>query len=582
MAVVLGLVGGLLEGVGHMLLQQLNILSNVWYPIIWIAALFNGLLLGVLGLALSAGLSVLPNRPRLRTVVVFILALAAGLPWLALMLKEWIQSYAIFILTIGTAVAFTRGFQRHEAALLRFFRKSLPWALGLTGLVFLGIEGGSWWQERTGTNNLPPASASAPDVLIIIIDALRADHLSSYGYERPTSPTLDRLAAQGVLFEEAYATSSYTLPSHASILTGLYPSQHGVEWMTSKTHATASYPTLAETLQGHGYRTGAFSANTFWFSREHGFGRGFLHFDDFFHSLADRVLRTAYGRMITLSVLWRLGYEDIPARKRATDINEAVLDWLSRDVDHPFFVTINYMDVHDPYLPPQPYRNKFSDADNPGGLINWQLHIPDSLNTEALQGEIDAYDGSIAYVDDYIDRLLTALQQRDAERELLVVITSDHGEEFQEHGGLLHGYKLYRELIRVPLIFWQPGRIPEGVRVPRPVTNAAIPATVMDAVGTDEVLFPGPPLQRLWDASAAPAGWPFPLSELKQRPWVPEQYPVHHGSMRSLVSPGWHYIDHETLGPELYDWMNDPLEAHNVVHKPEMQPMLDRFQQVRP
>src|SRR6185503_20396940 len=122
--------------------------------------------------------------------------------------------------------------------------------------------------------------------------------------------------------------------------------------------------TLPEILQMRGYRTGAFSGNTYWFSREHGFGRGFLHFEDFFHSLADMALRTAYGRLVSRKVLWRIGYEDIPARKHADVTNAAVLRWIARDTSRPFFVMINYMDVHDPYLPPQPYRNRFAAQPN--------------------------------------------------------------------------------------------------------------------------------------------------------------------------------------------------------------------------
>src|SRR5262245_27499995 len=114
------------------------------------------------------------------------------------------------------------------------------------------------------------------------------------------------------------------------------------------------------------------------------------------------VMRTSYGRMLTKFVMPRMGYEDIAARKHASGTNTAVLDWLGKDDANPFFVFINYMDVHDPYLPPQPYRSKFSNAHEPGGLINWQLHIPDKLTADQLQSEIDAYDGAIAYVDDQI------------------------------------------------------------------------------------------------------------------------------------------------------------------------------------
>jgi arylsulfatase A-like enzyme len=227
--------------------------------------------------------------------------------------------------------------------------------------------------------------------------------------------------------------------------------------------------------RSRGYRTGAFSANTFWFTRAHGFGRGFLHFDDFFHSLADMAMRTAYGRMAVRLLRRPLGWNDIVARRRAPSTNRAVVRWLEADGERPFFVVINYMDVHDPYLPPEPYRSRFSKRPQPGGLINWELRVPDALTPDELQGEVDAYDGAIAYVDEQIGDLLASDRFQDSARDLLVVVTSDHGEEFMEHGGLLHGSHLYRETIQVPMILWRPGAIPRGVRVPTPVSIASIP-----------------------------------------------------------------------------------------------------------
>src|SRR5215470_1373262 len=175
------------------------------------------------------------------------------------------------------------------------------------------------------------ASSDAPNIIMIVIDALRADHLSSYGYVRPTSPHLDRLAQQGVVFEHALSASSYTLPAHASLLTGRYLYEHGVEWNNRTARFANRYPRLAEALQSRGYRTAAFSANVFWVTRSKGFGRGFIHFEDYFQSVADMAARTLYGRIIETLILRRLGYEDIPARRRASDINRSVLQWIERD-----------------------------------------------------------------------------------------------------------------------------------------------------------------------------------------------------------------------------------------------------------
>lgn len=576
---VLGLSAGLLEGVGHMLLLRLEVLDNSWYPIIWIAAVFNGLLVGAAGVAAAAMLAVRPASSRLRRMAVFSLFTLAVVPVLALMLKEWIYQYAIVLLILGTATALTRWYFRHESWVLRTLPRALRWSAGISLIAFATIEGGAWLQERLATAGLPRANAASPNVLLIVVDTLRSDHLASYGYSRHTSPTIDALAAEGVLFENSFSTSSYTLPSHASILTGRYPRDHQVEWDTSHRPRNPDVPTLPQVLQSQGYRTGAFSANTFYFTREHGFGKGFLHFEDFFHSLEDMAWRTAYGGIVTRLVRPRLGFEDLPGRKNATDVSGAALDWINRDAERPFFVTMNFLDAHDPYLPPQPYRSQFSTTLNPGGLLNSKLHTPPSLTAQELQGEIDAYDGGIAYIDAQVSRLLSKIQARDRGRPLLIIVTSDHGEEFGEHGGFIHGNHLYREVIQVPLIIWEPGRVPHGKRLSQPVSNAAIPATVMGLLGAGAGTFHVPSLVPLWEGTQA--DFPMPLSELKHKPWEKDpNSPIRFGSMRSLVDPSWHYIEQDGRGHQLFAWPTDPREATDLAARPDLQDVAERLKKL--
>jgi arylsulfatase A-like enzyme len=409
-----------------------------------------------------------------------------------------------------------------------------------------------------GTARLPPAAPSAPNVLLIVVDTLRSDHLSSYGYSRQTSPAIDALAAQGVLFEHAFSTASYTLPSHASILTGRFPTDHGVKWNLDYRRPKNPVPTLPLVLQSQGYRTAAFSANTIFFTREHGFGRGFLHFEDFFHSVSDMAWRTAYGAIARRYARGPLGLQDIPARKLAVDVRGAAEEWISQDHERPFFVTMNFMDVHGPYLPPQPYRNQFSSTPDPGGLVNFTTKIPTTLTADEVQSEIDAYDGGIAYVDAEVSRLLAWMSARPSSRDLLVIVTSDHGEEFGEHGGFDHGRHLYREVIQVPLIVWGPGRVAEGIRVSRPVTNAAIPATLMSLLGADPAPFLIPSLQPLWDGTGTDT--PDPVSELAES----GRSAAYSGALRSIVSGPWHYIEEEDGSYELFAWLTDRKEAHNL------------------
>jgi arylsulfatase A-like enzyme len=567
-----GLVTGLSEGVLFLAFQTLGQMRHVTLEIIWISALFDVLLYSGLGFAFFMLARLLPKLP-MTLLSVFVFALLTLSDWLALALAEKIHLIAIVLLALGGAVQFTRWFGKHQTTALHFWHRSLPWVAAVALLTFVGIQGGLWLRERLALAGLPAAPVGSPNILLIMVDALRADHLSGYGYQRRTSPNIDGIAQQGVLFEHAFATTSYTLPSHASLLTGRYPYEHGVEWKTSRALLDGSHLTLADALHSRGYRTAAVSANVFWFTRPRGFGRGFIRFEDYFHSIGDMAVRTLYGRAFEHLVLRRLGFEDIPARKRAPDVNRSALSWIDRDRTRPFFIFLNYMDVHDPYLPPQPFRNKFSPVKYPGGILNWRTGRSDpQLTPEQLQSEIDAYDGAIAYVDDHIGQLLAELQRRGLGNNTAVVITSDHGESFGEHGLYLHGNSLYREEIHVPLIFWAPTQIPAGRRLALPVTNAAIPATVMDLVSTgDQMLFPGLPLATLWQTPEAPHDSSHPLAEIAQIPWAPEKAPTHHGSMKSLVSPQWHYIIHEKLGTQFYNRQDDHQELHNLAENQEKQ-----------
>ena len=194
------------------------------------------------------------------------------------------------LLATGAGVAFSRWAAKHEAVTLQFVRRTLPLVAGTAVLAWAGIQGGRWLREARAVAGLPPADANAPNVLVIVVDTLRADHLSSFGYPRSTSPNIDHTATQGVLFENAISPSSWTFPSHASLLTGRYQYEHGMDKigqmpvLSSEAFSPNGLPTLGEALMKKGYRTGAFSANRTFFTQDLGFGRGFVHFEDYFHS----------------------------------------------------------------------------------------------------------------------------------------------------------------------------------------------------------------------------------------------------------------------------------------------------------
>src|SRR6185437_5209514 len=303
--------------------------------------------------------------------------------------------------------------------LVRWQKRTLPVLLLLALWCIVGFPLKQRIHERRALEKLPTAAAGAPNVLVVVVDTLRADHLSTYGYARPTSPHLTQLAAQGTLFENAIAPSSWTLPVHASLLTGLYPHEHHVD--NSGAVMGWDNPVLAAEFRARGYRTAAFSANTLLFCRRRGFGRGFIHFEDDFQSLGSSFAQTFYGDLIK-HLLFQLQWKrDLFGRRRAEQINQHALRWI--DGGHgPFFVFLNYMDVHDPYRPPEPYLHRYTKMRDAGSRASEHWEWFEHLTPQQRQGVGDAYDGAINYVDDQLQELMQHLRQRGLDRATLVVI----------------------------------------------------------------------------------------------------------------------------------------------------------------
>ena len=584
-----GIFAGLTEGGGLLLFQRINWtqwgrLMHVSKEVLWISPLVD--LSFFLIVSLSVWLiSRLSQRIPSIQVLVFLLTFLTIYDWLAL--TNRLYHRACLIMALGVAVAFTRWIAKREASSVTFWKKSTPWLAAVFLLTLWAIQGGKWAHEKIAVARLPAAPQSAPNVLVIVLDTLRADHLSSYGYSRPTSPEIDRIASQGVLFENAIAPCSWSLPSHASLLTGRAPSEHGMQnvqampWPGWGEKSLSGYPALGEVLRHRGYRTGAFSANRIYFTRNVGLGRGFIHFEDYFDSVGDSFVRTLYGREFARLYLNRsenskvtralryLGLESwldkdsegsgdfggaYGVRKRASAVNQELMQWIDRDRQHPFFAFLNYLDVHYSYGGPPGYPKP-----------DWDRGTT-----------VDEYDAGLKYVDDYIGRLLRELERREA-RNTIVVITSDHGESLGAHGLSYHGAALYRELIQVPLIISYPQQIPKGLRVAVPVSITGIPGTVMDLLDREPGVFPGPSLSALWKSQNQQTNWPYPISELAQTDIiVPADRVVEgkipiatNGWMKSLVAPRWHLITHEKFGHQLYDWTNDPKESNNLIDSPE-------------
>jgi arylsulfatase A-like enzyme len=570
-----GLITGLAEGIGLLAVYgygwlgaRNNVRAGVSADIIWISAIFNlGLFLALASLG-SLFRKIWPKLDVSRILIAGFVFVACA-DWLALSAR--LSPLAVLTLAGGISVTFHRWLRGHELSSLSFVRRSLPAVVVITVLCFAGVKGAAWLGERSAMRNLPPAAPGAPNVLIVVVDTLRADHLPLYGYNRSTTPHLDAMAKRGVVFDNDIATSSWTLPSHASMLTGRYPHEHGVDHEVA---LDTRYPTLPEIFQQHGYRTGAFSANLFYFTRRAGLGRGFIRFRDYFYSAGDMFFRTFWGRLLNRYLPNVASVNEYLPRKSASEVNTELIEWVDHDRDKPFFAFINYFDAHAPYLIKPPVREMFygSETKDTSPVIDQRidrdqdpyLFTLSRLSPREFQHKVDAYDGAIYYVDQQFADLFSELEKRGLTQNTLVVITSDHGECFGDHGLLEHWNGLYRELIHVPLVYYWPGKIPGGVRIGKTISGASLAATVVDLVGIkSDVNFPVPSVAQLWQRPDIDPVWPDPLAEMAQNLNLPQGYPAHRGWLKAIVSPRWHLIVSEKLQPELYDWTLDPRELYN-------------------
>ena len=603
-AAAAAVLAGSIEGLGLLLFQRINWaewarVMHVSKPILWISPAVDLVFFLLLGLVVWAFAKLSPRLDAVR-ILVFVLVFLTAYDWL--MLTGHFYRRAALIFGLGASMAFDRWFRKRQPALTHAFKRSAPAALGFLAVVFLGIQGGTWLNERRQISQLPQAPPNSPNVLVIVVDTLRADHLSSYGYSRPTSPTIDRLARQGVLFENAIAPSSWSLPSHASLVTGRPVHHHGfgnvqpMPWLGWGKQGLNGLPTLGEAFKKEGYRTGAFSANRIYFTSNVGLGRGFIHFADYFHTIGDAFVRTQFGREFARLFMNRsekswftrtfrhlgLGawldkdsegsgdYGGIfGIRKRAREVNRETLAWVARDRGRPFFAFLNYLDVHFGYGGPPGYPKPAWDRGS----------------------TIDEYDAGVKYADDSIGQLLDGLNRLGALANTIVVITSDHGEALGDHGLSFHGAALYWELVHVPLVISCPGRIPAGIRVPQPVSNAQLAKTVIDLAGADENPFPGGSLASAWKANEKePENWPPVISELPQTNTIAPadramggEIPIAiDGWMLSVITPEWQWIIHEKRGSRLYRWRLDPAEMKDLGTTPEGRAAIRNLQRELP
>lgn len=351
--------------------------------------------------------------------------------------------------------------------------------------------------------------AKQPNVVLITIDTLRADHLGCYGYKQVRTPNIDGLARDGVRFERAFTPVPITLPSHTTILTGTYPPLNGMHDFSGN-RLGSEPPTLAAILRQHGYTTGAVVASAVLDSR-FGLNRGFDFYYDHFE-------------------FNRLQESNLEEMERPGNVvADQALDWLSKNFQKPFFLWMHLYDPHYPYRPPAPYNEEY---------------------------KTQPYDGEIAFADAQVGRLLSSLKQKGLYQRTLIVLSGDHGEGLGEHGEQSHGFFIYDSTLHVPLIMHLPSRI-AGKEVAQSVSLADITPTILNflkiAVPTQAQ---GKNLLPLLQEK--PASAPRPLYS---ETFLPRLH-FNWSELRGLQMEKYHYID--APKPELYDLSNDPHELRNL------------------
>lgn len=409
-----------------------------------------------------------------------------------------------------------------------------------------------------------------PHIFVLNVDMLRADHLGIHGYERDTSPALDRMARQGVWFRRAHSHAPWTLPSVATLLCGHYPTTHGAGYSkVGDRYSTTVLPpgldTLPELLRASGYATAAFITNPL-LKRSSGLAEGFDHFvDDFVGDWSPGEAKQWWLRAMG-----------------AENVNRTVLDWLdSREDSRPVFAYLHYIDVHGPYLEPRAWGR-------PGRLVDRQL--AEAARTTAGNPGLmrDLYDAALRRLDERIGEFVDALDQRGLLAKSVVLITSDHGEEIQDHSGFGHGHTLFQELLHIPLIFLRTEAFPYQRVVEETVGQVDLLPTLAAIGGA--ALPKGLPGTNLMPIIAGPApDWrrPMPLiAEMDNRarpawnakPDAPEV-------AYALLAPQLKYVigRRAPLGPgeeggdleqALYDLSADPSERENLLERGEARPTL--------
>jgi arylsulfatase A-like enzyme len=436
----------------------------------------------------------------------------------------------------------------------------------------------AFWGAPAVRQRAAPRAGSPPQVVLLVHgDTLRPDHLEAYGYERATAPTLDRMAKEGALFRHAITQTGWTKAATPAIMTSLFPATHGVHKITDRLPASAT--TIAEVYRQAGYATLSFSSVAF--------TGQFTNLHQGFEELHE--LESAAGRT------------GPRGSKTAREYVDRLVEWLDGHADVPVFVYLHFFDPHSPYEPNRPFDTLFADPKGREEYLR-QLEVVKKVVPEAFmaqrgmatpeelaKGGIDPaafiryakdwYDGSIRGMDTELARLVERLETLGLRERSLIAFYADHGEEFHDHGRMFHGQSVYGEMIRVPLILWGPGHVPQGLKVEEPVQLVDLMPTLLDLSrlrAPAEVqgqslrpLLAVPPTASTGASPSVPSGW-------NRRPLFAEKNPSDNSTdfpsaaqSDAVVDGRWKLIHNVVRAPEkpefeLYDFYEDRLDRKNV------------------
>jgi arylsulfatase A-like enzyme len=603
-----GVVSGLFEVGTIVMRKQLfdsSKLMGMSRNFVWLIPLTNLCLFVALGVVLCVVVSAWP-RPG-RWLAARLLCSLALLPSLLVAFPQ-IYGLAWLVVVVGVAARLAPALEYRAAGFGRVVRISLPMVLGIVAILAASLWGRDQikeWRERTRT--LPPPGSS--NVLLIVLDAVAASHLNLHGYERATSPTMVELAERGTRFDSAQASSSWTLPSHASMLTGRWPHELSAGW---KTPLDQTYPTMAEFLAAKGYATAGFVANYEYCASDSGLGRGFAQYHDYIFpkltafkmaALVDRPLHgiewiedflenrldLSIPRLYARHLYWWL----VNDRKDAPTVNRQFLDWLSRrQPERPFFAFLNYFDAHWPYrlTPGRIHRFGFGPTNHRQRHLiqNWWSVDKSRISPQDVAFACSSYDDCVADLDEQIGRLFDELEGRAVLKETWVIIAADHGESFGEHPGVFsHGTSLYQTELHVPLVIIPPASSSPKRIVGETVSLRDLAATIVDLAGSyDRSPFPGESLARFWNGKSATARANASFNDDALAEVVPNEAmnpdpsppPVRGWPLAALIEKGWSYIRREgDVREELFHLQQDGGEQQNLAADPVARSTLEQM-----